>query len=207
MGIFDNMNLWEAASQFLGGAIILLLVIFGGALNAVVIWLAMKYKKYKTYTVYIFSKDSLGNLEMTQDSAGIFKDFSGKNRFWLRKAKVGLNAEVVPWIRLAKKKVVYLLKCSEKSYKFINMHIPDEKLAVTVGVEDVNWAKDEYVATKKAFIVDFLEKYAGLIAVVMCAGIIMIMVIYTLKKFDTLIELGRILQQASSNLKCGGNLI
>lgn len=207
MALLDSVDLPSLASQVMGGGILIVALLFFIIFNVGWLWIFFKWKKYNQYQVYIKVRDAQGNVEMVRDRAGIFKDVTGKTRFWLSKAKVGIDPSKIYWYRNGGKRCVDLIKVGEKCYKCLRTVITDEMIETTVSVEDTNWAKDEYQVSKKAFWTDLFEKYAGIISTVLCAMVILIMVIFVLQKFDALVELGKILQATSANLKCGGTLI
>jgi len=100
-----------------------------------------KIKRYKQFKVTVWQKDGFGQLTEKYDDAGIFTDkTTQKKRLWLRRNKVDLNADNIPFIPTRGKRNIYLLQTGLKNFRFIRPDISDEYIKLSVGEEDVNWA-------------------------------------------------------------------
>lgn len=191
-----------------GGALqvilIIIAVILMGGIGAFGAWYFNKKKLQEQYIVYIFNK--YGSL--TQDFGGVYKDWKTKTRlFFLKKNKVGLNPDVIPYMQMGKKKVVFLFQTGLNRFHYMKLKPQADGLKYKVGQEDTNWAKLEFEKSKKTFQSSLLMQILPYLAVGITAMIIMIMVIYVLKRFDvlkdvaiTLKETAQILQQTNSGV-------
>lgn len=172
---------------------------------AVVLFIYMRNrKKYSEYHVVVKQLDSNGNVIETWDKGGVFVDkLTQHKRLFLKKGKVGLNCNNVPYtIAITPKgkvmKMVYLVKTGEKNYKFIHENIDKDIIKYTVGEEDVNWSVTEYEKVKNTVGKNsFLEKYAPYIMFVVSILLFFIIVIYVLNKLEAILPL---MQQISENL-------
>jgi len=175
---------------------IILSAILGGML-----WGFLRYKRYREFKCIIFEKDGLGQVHQKFDGAGIFTDKKTSNkRFYMKKNKVGLNPDNVPFIKTGNIKSVYLMQNGLKNFHYINMNITDNKYNVTVGEEDVNWAINAYERQKKMFSASLLMQLMPFVALAFVSIIILVIFIYFFKEFATLREFAVVMKETAQIL-------
>lgn len=165
------------------------------------LWLWFRHwKRYQQFNVVIWEKDGFGQITETTDKAGIFVDARTKNkRFFLKKNKVGLSPDNVPYLP-GKRKVVYLIKFGHKNFKYVNIRIEETgAISLKVGEEDVNWAVNAYQRSKNLFLNNLLLQLLPFIALAFVSIIILIMFIYLFKKLDALAEIMKATQSIAQN--------
>jgi flagellar basal body-associated protein FliL len=185
----------EILSTLGSGALNFILIAIAGLIFIIIVagmtWFIMNKRLKEQYICYIINEN--GNLEI--DKAGIYKDWKTKNRlFRLKKNKVGLSPDDVPYKQVGRKRYVFLYRTGLKRFHYINLNIEGEDLDYTITQEDLNWANEEHEKSKKAFQTTLLMQLLPIVSVAVVSVIILIMVIYVVKKFDVLLEI-------SSNLK------
>lgn len=167
--------------------IIAVVIVFFIVLAGLMIFLMSQYKKWSQFTCVIWGKDGFGQVIESTDKAGIFVDRKTKNkRFFLRKGKVGLECNNVPYIQKGRTKVVYLLRTGLKNFTFIKPSIDDSMMRFDVGEEDVNWAINAYEKQKRLFNQNVLMQYMPFIMIGFVTIVIMIIFIYFFKQFPVL---------------------
>ena len=182
-------------------ALMIIVIMIVGAFLIGVTMVVLWYKKYSQYDVHIFTRDGFGQLAMKKDTAGVFVDGKTKNkRLFLRKQKVGLNADTIPYIQLGKRKVIYLLQTGLKNFHFIKVKIDDPHVTLSVGEEDVNWSVNTYERGKKMFSSSLLMQLLPFMLVAFVSIIILVIFIYFFKEFATLKEFAQLMKDTSSNL-------
>lgn len=195
-----------AAEQVLGNVgnmavniiILIISVIFIGAMAFAAWYFADKKKRYGQFKCIIWGRDGFGQTTETTDSAGIFVDRKTQNkRFFLKKANVGLDPDNVPYIISGKTKVVYLLKTGLKNFRYIKPKVGEE-FELEVGEEDVNWAVNSYERQKKTFGQNLLLQYLPFISLGFVSIVILIMFIYFFKQFPVLKETALALKEAAT---------
>lgn len=187
------------------GAISLFIMIFVGlVLTATVFGFVFMYrnkKKYSQFSCVIFEKDGFGHLKSYRDQAGIFVDSKTNNkRFFMRKNKVGLNPDKIPYIETNGKKEVYLFKRGLKNFSFISYNFDDDNPEIDVGEEDVNWALNAYDAAKKRFSNSLIMQLMPFFIIAFVSIIILIIFVYFFKDFDVLKEAAVALDRATDNM-------
>lgn len=181
-------------------AVVILAIIFAGAIAIGLVYLWTRWKKYKEYKCIIWEKDGFGQVYEKYDQAGVFVDNkTNYKRMFLKKANVSLSADNIPFIQSGKFKVVYLHQYGLKNFRFIKPRIED-KVSFQVGEEDVNWAVVSYERGKKAFSMDRLLQFMPYIALGFVSLVILILFIYLIKQFDTLKEAMLIGKELTHNL-------
>jgi len=177
---------------------IILVLLFFVVIAGLMAFMMAQYKKWSQFTCVIWGKDGFGQVVESSDKAGIFVDRKTKNkRFFMRKAKVGLDCNNVPYIQKGRMKVVYLLRSGLKNFTFIKPEISDDKLTFDVGEEDVNWAINSYEKQKRLFNQNVLMQYMPFIMLGFVSVIILIMFIYFFKQFPTLLKTAEALKEAA----------
>lgn len=192
----------EGITSFLMTAFITLFI---GGIIGVLAWMFYKsYWLYRQYKVTIFERDGTGGLHRTMDIAGIFVDKKTNNkRLFLKKMKVGLNADKIPYVHDGRNKMIYLLRTGLKNFRYLNLSafvtdLGSESLKISVGEEDVNWALNELEKSKKAFAAK--NKMAELLpyAAIFFTGMIVLVVsIYIIQQWP---EIASQLTEFSKNL-------
>lgn len=209
--VIAGINLSGAGEGIMNFALlmagILILVVF---IVGIFLWMRQK-KKYAEYKIIIKQLDNNGNVIETWDDGGVFVDkVTQHKRLWLKKGKVGLNCNNVPYtIAITPKrkvlKMVYLLRTGEKNYKFIHEKIDTDTIQYTVGEEDVNWAVTEYEKVKQMTGKNnFLEKYAPYIMFIVSILLFFILVIFILNKTEKILP---VLAEVSKNLADAARVI
>jgi len=151
-------------------------------------WWNKKRKHFGQFKVVIFNFDGAGNVITTQDDAGIFVHKGTKaKRLWLKKGKVGLSADNIPFILTQRGKQIYLLKIGAKNYRYIKFNFKNN-FEIEVGEEDVNWGVQTYEINKKQFMSDKLMQYLPYISLALVSMVIVIIFIYFFKQFGVLRE-------------------
>lgn len=177
------MDLSGIASGGLAIAFILIAVVFVAGFFALLTWLYIKWKQYQQFDIIIWQNDGLGQLNVKYDRGGIFVDKKTKNkRLFLRKHKVGLDPDNIPYMPSPKgKKTVMLLQTGLKNFKYIKPKVSHDVMGFTVGEEDVNWAINAYERQKKIFAQSWLAQYMPFIALAFVSIIILILFINLFK--------------------------
>jgi len=189
------------------GVIFLVMGIILGSLFVIgliggLVWYRLRYKRLRQFKVFVFFKDGAGNTKLdTNESGGIFIDWKTKNkRFFLRKGKVGLDPNNVPFIETGKQKIVFLVQIGLKNFRFINPRVQSESLHFSVGEEDVNWALNAYERQKKVWWQSLLATMLPYIMLTVVSIIILIIFIYFFQKLDTLQGFAEALKEVASEL-------
>lgn len=166
---------------------------------ALITWQQMVKKKYGMYRVEVLDKDKNGNVYKTYDSAGIFLDKKTGNRLnFLRKAKVGLDPNNVPYITAVDKKgrmqkIVTVRRIGVNNYIYVSMTL-GETVEVTIGEEDLNNAAQEMNKIRKTYDKkSWLDQYLAPILFIVSILIIGIVLISLFNKFG-------VIQEASNNM-------
>lgn len=186
----------------LKGAIILVSLLLAAGIAGFVTWLILQQKKYKQYKCVIWGMDGFGQVFEEYDNAGIYVDPKTNNkRLFLKKNRVGLNADKIPFIQSGKSKIVYLHKFGLKNFRFLKPRLNDDKMEIDVGEEDVNWALNSYERGKKIFSQDRLLQFMPYIAIAFVSIVILIIFIYLFRKLDTLKEVAQALTEMVKHAK------
>lgn len=193
-GMALNIGLFIGAIVLIGGLVFLSYLMFD------------QYKKYRQFTCVIFDKDGFGQWTITKDVAGIFTKKNEK-LFWMKKFKVGLNPDQVPYLTdntskgfLKTKKTVYLLKTGLKNFRFISFNIVPPGVSLTVGEEDVSWAINTYEAHKNKFSTSLLKELLPWLGLAFVGIVFMVVMIYFFQKLDVLKDLATAMRDVSINI-------
>jgi len=179
-----------------GGTILILLVSIGAALA--VLFLLKKQLKYDT-PVEIIEIDKSGTV-YKKDKAGIFFDRNGKSRlFWLKKHKVGLNPDKVPYVRTIgqnpiwkfwmQPRKVFLYQYGYKNFTYVNPIVNNPNLEFGVGDSDVSWGLSAYESGKNLQLKAWYTQIMPYIPLIIISVTLMIIVIYLFKSFPQMKEL------------------
>lgn len=182
--------------------VLVFLMLAIGGVCIFVTWLILKELKYKQFRIVIWQKVGFNQFIEKKDRGGIFIDNKTKNkRFFLKKHKVGLNPDVIPYIISGKEKVVYLLQVGLKNFFPINISAWDTgNVKFTVGEEDVNWAVNDYERQKKLFQQSVLLQYMPFILIAFVSIVILIIFIYFFKEFPVLAKAAEELKIAAQEI-------
>ena len=195
------VDIASIGGNVLNFAIMIITVLIVGAIIGGFVFLYLRYKKYSQFKCIIWERDGFGQMNERYDTAGIFVDNKTKNkRFFMRRSKVGLDPDHVPYVPSGAKKVVYLLKLGLKNFFFIKPNIEESNISFTVGEEDVNWAINDYERQKKLFDQNMLLQYMPFIMLAFTSIIIVVIFIYFFKEFDTLREMAVAMQEAARSI-------
>lgn len=161
------------------------------ALMIGLVWLYLWYKKYAMFDCVIWERDGFGQLYETRDKAGIFVDKKTNLKLlFLRKNKVGLDPNNIPYIPSKNVRTVYLFRRGLKNFSFIKPVIGEKLIQIKMGEEDVNWGINAYERQKKLLSQNMLLQYMPFIMIVFVTVIILIIFIYFFKGFGDLKEFG-----------------
>lgn len=168
--------------------VLLSVLFFGGTVILLLRWY-QKYLRYKQYQCEIWVFNDEGHLiDVITDDAGIFYDHPTKSKLlYLRKAKTAMNPDNIPYFYRGNKKVIYFLKTGLKNYHFLNPKIKYDKLSLSVGEEDVNWAENAYERSIK--VVSTEDLITKLLPYIIWALVIvgsLILMLQILKKLDVI---------------------
>lgn len=187
-----NLNLWPAVNK--GMLLLFLLVAIAVIFSVIGLGLYFyknKIGKYKQFRCIIWQKDNLsGNIIEKVDDGGIFIDKKTEvYGLWLRRQPgVVLNADQIPWIQSGKTKVIYLLQCGIKSFKYVQPSVTTEGLKFNLGEEDINWGIFEYRNSHNLLKKDeFGKQVVAQVFFFVIAILIVIMIYFLLQKLDILI--------------------
>jgi ATP-dependent Zn protease len=181
--------------------VMILTILIVGGLMVGITFLVTWYRKYSQYQCVIFKRDGFGQLTQAQDTAGVFVDSKTKNkRLYLRRNKVGLNADKIPYIPIGGKKVIYLLQTGLKNFHYIKVNINEDNIMFSVGEEDVNWSINTYERGKKLFSQSLLMQLLPFMLVAFVTIIILVIFIYFFKEFSTLKDFAALMKDTSANL-------
>lgn len=184
MVTFDSIS-----GVILNVAMILLGFIFLVAAIIGLYFYSKHLKRYKQFTCVIWGKDGFGQKTEQYDSAGIFIDTkTGNKRLFLKKLKVGLNPDNIPYIQNGNKKIIYFYRTGLKNLHYIKINVDEPAVTLTVGEEDVNWATNAYERQKKLFSQSLLMQLMPFIALAFVAIIILILFIYLFKDMGVIKE-------------------
>jgi len=158
------------------------------------------FMRYRQYTCIIWRKDVFGNTIEVNDGAGIFvKD--KKKLLWLKSNKVGLNPDKIPYVQKGKKRIIYLVQNSLKSFSFVKLNVSNPNVNTHFGEEDLNWGIAEFDAQKKIFVQNWLMQYMPLIMIVVVSFAIIIIFFFFFKNLDKLQGFGQAMATAANALK------
>ena len=187
---------------------LIILVLFSISI-AVIGWFAYSnWKKYQQYKIVVWHFDGFGQLTYEYDNAGIFVNRRNHaKRLWLKKGRVGLSADNIPFINSRKGKIVHILKIGGKNYRYLKPSFNEKDFTFRVGEEDTNWAILEYQADKSLFFSDRLLQILPYMALGIVSVIILIMFMWFFKNFGVLKDVAINLKEVSKNLILanGGN--
>ena len=102
-------------------------------------------KRYGEYIVEIwnFKEDQL--VDVSHDIAGVFYDASVKAKlFYMKKQGVGLKPDHIPYVWDGQKKKVIVIRTGLRNFHFLEPTLGLNKVTLTVGEEDLNWAEVAY---------------------------------------------------------------
>jgi hypothetical protein len=171
-------------------------IIFVG-ITAGMTWFFMNKKLKEQYICYIFNEN--GSFET--DKGGIYKDWKTKNRlFRLKKNKVGLDPDNIPFKQVGNKKYVFLYRAGLKRFHVLDFQIEGDNIGYTITQEDLNWANEEHEKSKKTFQTTLLMQILPIISIAIVSMVILVMVIYVVKKFDVLLEVASNLKETATIL-------
>ena len=183
-----------------------------GALNFVIIIIAIFVLLLITagFTWFLFNRKLKNQYDCIiitdkgdyeKDQAGIYKDWKTKNRlFHLKKNKVGLAPDNIPYKWVGKRKTVFLFKTGLKRFHFIDIQPEGEDLSYSLTQEDLNLANEEHEKSKKTFSTTLLMQLIPIISIAVVALVALFIVIFVYRKFDVLVEVSQNLKETASIL-------
>jgi len=196
-----DFNIGGMATVVLNIALMVLSVVLVGGI-IVGAWVWGKYLgKFRQFKCVIWERDGFGQLKESSDTAGVFVDNKTKNkRLFLKKNKVGLNPDTVPYLQCGKLKTIYLLKTGLKNFSFINVNVKEPTVSLSVGEEDVNWSINAYERQKKLFQSGLLMQLMPFIMIAFVSIIILILFVYLFKNFAAFTDAALALKEAAQSI-------
>lgn len=184
---------------------IALIVFFGfilAVLGGVLILIYLFYWRYRQFNIIIWEKDPVGKTIETYDSAGIFMNKKvGIKALWLKKNKVPLDCDRIPFLKTSSGNKVYVLKCGNKSFKYLYPTVCDSGLKFNVGEADLNWGIYEFnLTTDKYQIKNNTTTYIAMAILFIVTFAIVFMVAMLIKKFDVLLPTVQTLERVAKIL-------
>jgi hypothetical protein len=197
------MDIQAASSSALYIILIVLIIILALSVFGFGLYQYLQHRRYKEFKCYVYEKDGLGNVQCWIDQAGIFVDPKTHNkRFFMKKANVGLETDNVPYIKMPNgEKQVMIARTGLKNFSFIKLNIEVNKVNVSVGEEDVNWAINSYERAKKLFTQSLLMQLLPFIALAFVSIIILVIFIYFFKDFTVLKDVAISLKETAQALQ------
>lgn len=191
LGGFDLGSVTSTFSNIAIWTLVPLLII--GGIIAAIFWLK-SLKKFSQYVVYIYERDSSGNIIQKTDQGGVFVNKkTGNKRLFLKKSNASMSPDNIPFVmRSDGKKAVYLVKEGSKNFAYLKISYDSSGFHPTVTEEDVNWALETYSDAKKRFS-PMIEKWLPIIGVIAAGLIIIVMIAVILSKLGVI---GEVLQTA-----------
>lgn len=148
------------------------------------------------------------------DSGGIFFDrSSGMRLFFLKKHKVGLKPDEIPYCQtewngfFKKRKKVYLYQLGFKSFAYMKPSISNPSLMLTVGDEDVAWAELAIERGNRLFLNTLLQQMLPYIGLMILSLVLIVMTVYFFKNLGSLETLVDKLGILTDKLNAGGTTI
>lgn len=144
------------------------------------------YLKYNI-PVRIFSFDAFGRPIQENTKGGIFVNTKTKHkRFWLKKYKaMNLDPDKIKPVPTGKGKVVYLVRYSEKDWRYLNMNLsPNPGFSIDIGEQEVNWWLSEKARWEKIIFPDKLLAWLPWIGLFFIGIIFIIVVVTIFNKFE-----------------------
>jgi len=183
------------ANTALSWVIMIVAIIVFGTIATVATIFVLKQLKFKYKVVWFGIDNKTGGT----DKGGIFVDRKTKNkRFFLKRAKVGLNPDNVPFKFIGKTMYVWLYRTGLKNFQYLDLNItPNPGATITVGEEDVNWAVNAYERQKKMFSTSLLMQLMPFIMLAFVSIIILVIFIYFFKEFSTLKDMAVAMGEAA----------
>jgi len=198
---FNLGSLAGAGSSALNLFIMIFLVFVLIGLAYVIFRFVKRQRVYKQFDVVIWGKDGFGNITQRRDQAGIFVNNMTKNkRLFLKRNRVGLSPDNIPYIQDGKRKVIMMLQTGLKNFRYIHPIVHNPEVAFTVGEEDVNWGINAYETGKRLFATNPILQYLPFIALGFVTIVILIIFIYFFKNLNVLRDVALSFQEASKNL-------
>lgn len=192
-------NLGSVTTGIVGFGVILIVLVIVAAFTGIAAYFFIQWKKYQEYKIVIWERDGLGNIRQYSDSAGIFVDKKTNNkRLFLKKSSVGLEPDNVPYVLVANKKTIYLVRRGLKNFQFIKPVIKEDDFHFKVTEEDVNWAINAYERQKKIFQSNAFLQYLPFIMLAFVSIIILVIFIYFFKEFSTLKDVAIAMREAAN---------
>lgn len=197
------MEVGQWASVALRIVIMIVSIVFTVAFIGGITWWVIRWRRFTEYQCRIFEFDGLDQLRAKTDGAGVFVDKATKTKlFFLKRGRVGLNPDSIPYVTEGKKKVVYLLKTGQKNYVYLKFKLRKDLLKIKpVGEEDVNWAINDYTKSKKIFQNTLLIQLIPYMAIAFVSIIILVIFIYFFKEFSSLSAMADSLSEAAKAIR------
>ena len=178
--------------------IMIVSVVVVGAFAVGGVYMYMMWKRYQEYRVVLWEKDSMGNVHEIDDQGAVFADRkTGNVLFHLRKHKVPLSPDNIPFIKKGKTKLVYIVKYGLRDYRFIKPVVSDGGVGLVVGEKDINWAINTYQRVKKVMEGNNIMQFLPFILLAFVSIVILIIFIYFFKNFSVLKDVAVALNEAA----------
>jgi large-conductance mechanosensitive channel len=197
MAGFMNIDVGAIGNSVMntGGTIIILIVLI---LVALVVFLLIRKSMKYDIPVEIIEIDESGAV-YKKDTAGIFFNRSGSRLFWLKKYKVGLCPDKIPYVRTTQsnsklkfwmqQRKVFLYQYGYKNFSYVTPTISNPGIDFGVGDSDVSWGIAAYNDVKTLQIKSWVSQLIPYIPLIISSVTTMIIVIYVFKSFPQIKEL------------------
>ena len=163
----------------------------------------VRWRKYHEFNCIIFEKDGYGNPVMLKDRGGVMVDRKTGNRLlFLQKFKVGMSPDQIPYVIGNRgKKHLFLARLGLKNFVFINPKFSSKGMELSAGDEDVNWALNDFDKQHKSLSPKtFWDKVMPILTIAVPSIFLLVMIIFILQKFDTLVLVADSMNQAAQSL-------
>ena len=180
---------------------VLIVLAFGGG-GMVLAWFINNRVKYNI-PVRIFTFDGFGNPVQQKDVGGVFVNNRTKHkRFWLKKNKgMNLDPDKIKPISSGKGRVVYMVKYSEKDWRYLDMNLsPNPGFSVNIGEQEVNWWISEKARWEKVIFPDKLLAWLPWIGLFFIGIIFVIVVVTIFNKFEIFQVISDNIREAAASL-------
>lgn len=185
-------------SGLLNFMVVALFVLIVGTV-VIVAFITLRNRRLWVYDVVYLNMDGITG---GKDLGAVYVDKqTNMKMFFLKNLKAGLNPNNIPWKLVGNRKVVYLIRTGQKTFRYINWKFNADTLITEVGEEDVNTAIQDFEKQKFYLGKQSMAHMLAFGAFIVISLVIMVMIIFVLNKFDTLLDLGEALKETAQILR------
>ncbi len=169
---------------------VILIIVCGLGLLFLIVRAVYLWKRYNIPVEVIEKDTSTGVPVHEKDKGGIFFDReTGMRLFFLKKHKVGLKPDNIPFVRTPKGKKVFVYRYGFRNFSFMRPSIDNPEMVFSVGDEDISWALLAYERGNKVFVNTMLGQLMQMMPYIIGGVILIIMMVYMFKSIPYLKEL------------------